>query len=244
MSLEINQIQNSLSSKDPIQFVSSSGLNLSTENSISIDNSIAFNNPSKSTGINLYDSDTNTFLYNPHDRLQFNNKKWSTIALSSDVSVFKTSIDSLIKKQLQDIKDQLQIIKNTSRIKKGTVYMWSGSIIPDGFIFCDGSSKNGYSTSDMRNRFILGSSSAQGTGGSAQHQLTINEMPEHKHVCPWGEWKREGAPWGFYGTDNRNGTGKGTDWDNWWRYSSPEGNDEPHNNLPPFYALAFIMYVG
>lgn len=127
-------------------------------------------------------------------------------------------------------------------VPKGGIIMWSGAInqIPDGWDLCDGT--NG--TPNLRDRFVVGAGSSYAvaaTGGEATHILTVAEMPSHTHIPPAGR-----------GTDVINNPGnypaRGYT-NNDINYSAPAngvltsstGGNAAHNNLPPYYALAFIM---
>lgn len=120
----------------------------------------------------------------------------------------------------------------SSGVPKGTIVIWSGtaSNIPDGWALCDG--QNG--TPDLRDRFVLGGGGTHtvgSTGGEATHKLTVDEMPTHNHKISFGH-EIEGATFrslidecGQAGTAN----------------SYPSGGSQPHNNMPPYYALCYIM---
>ncbi len=129
----------------------------------------------------------------------------------------------------------------TDTIPTGVIVMWSGSIanIPSGWALCNGS--NG--TPDLRERFIVGAGgdnpNVNGTGynvddagGEANHTLTIAEMPSHTHGMRYDP-SSSGTEYQFNsGTDQ--GFREYVD-----TYST--GGDEPHENRPPYYALAYIM---
>lgn len=118
-----------------------------------------------------------------------------------------------------------------SGVPAGVIVMWSGSIdnIPSGWALCDGTS----GTPDLRNRFIMGAGSSYSVGnagGEASHTLTINEMPAHSH-----SYNRAVSGSGWGGDDGSQSTG------NIVENTGVSGSGAAHNNLPPYYALAYIM---
>lgn len=115
----------------------------------------------------------------------------------------------------------------------GMIVMWSGRIdqIPTGWALCNG--QNG--TPDLRDRFIVGAGNSYAvgtTGGAATVTLTINEMPAHTHVFSriFGHIDGGGM---FPGGNNDSPT--------WQDTTNSTGGNQPHENRPPYYALAFIM---
>lgn len=118
----------------------------------------------------------------------------------------------------------------------GGIIMWSGSItaIPDKWALCNGA--NG--TPDLRNKFVLGAGNSYAVGnigGEATHTLSVSEMPSHSHdmlnLCL---------------RQRPNGPGDSditVQWNQGFRTSDTGGN-QPHNNMPPYYALAYIMRIA
>jgi len=141
-------------------------------------------------------------------------------------------------------------------ILRGMIVMWSGSIatIPTGYALCDGDND----TPDLRDRFIMGAGSTYSpddTGGSADatlpehtHTGSTNTTGNHTHTLPhylvqavsgsgdidrdneYQQWKAlSGQKTGSTGNHSHTFT------------TSSKGSSATNANLPPYYALAFIM---
>lgn len=134
-------------------------------------------------------------------------------------------------------------IEGRGTIPLGGIIMWSGSTVPSGWALCNGQTVNGYTTPDLRNRFIVGSGgtySIGNTGGADTVTLTTSQIPAHSHYTTLAH---NGYPDGYgdrtdnyYIMDPSRGSTK--------NYStSSTGSGQPHENRPPYYALAFIMRV-
>lgn len=127
-------------------------------------------------------------------------------------------------------------------LPRGIIVSWTGTSAPGGWAICDGN--NG--TPDLRGRFVLGFNPGggkhgavpgddfnvfNGKGGDQIHTLNINEIPPHSHQT--GGPIRSDMRGDYYQniiTRERGGI---------WADNS--GGGGPHNNMPPYYILAYIM---
>jgi hypothetical protein len=130
----------------------------------------------------------------------------------------------------------------------GMIMLWSGSSasIPSGWLLCDGTN----STPDLRNRFVVGATSTYAvgaTGGSADaivvshtHTATVTD-PGHLHTYLFptsiglaGGGNNLAANTG--GSQNTSTATTGITVSN-----STTGSSGTNANLPPYYALCYIM---
>jgi microcystin-dependent protein len=153
----------------------------------------------------------------------------------------------------------------------GAILAYGGQSAPPGWLLCDGQTRikdtSVYSdlykvlgsdcVPDLRSRFIVGVGKGSGiddrgdslaaykqneTGGEAKHKLDVSEMPEHTHkhkqfvtwigsheafpkVTGHADWEHEKVGSGFSGSEE----------------IPSEGGVNAHNNLPPYYALTYII---
>jgi len=151
------------------------------------------------------------------------------------------------------IKDQTGFV-----IPVGTIVPYIGSTAPDGWLLCNGQTFNGDHYPDLKEilngttlprlqgRFIVGAGTTLDDivyklgdkGGEAKHTLTIDEMPRHNHGNESFVYllKSNGNCTYKEGNDSQgepNLLNKGE--------ILPAGNDEPHENRPPYYALNYII---
>ena len=111
---------------------------------------------------------------------------------------------------------------------------------------------NGQVVPDLTGRFVVqaGCDYALGDkGGKDSVALNLTEIPEHKHIVPWGEVPSVYSPdWGAPdGYSNKRGA-QGNDSDNIWPYTSPVGGNGSgttvaHENRPPYFALYKLIKV-
>ena len=113
----------------------------------------------------------------------------------------------------------------------GMIALWSGALadIPEGWALCDGT----LSTPDLRDRFVVGAGDiyeVAATGGEAAHVLTVAELAQHRHDYAMSASKAIMQ----LGEEFTNHYGFGT-------RTGYTGNDAPHENRPPYYALCYVM---
>lgn len=145
-----------------------------------------------------------------------------------------------------------------SIIPAGVILLWSGSIgsIPSGWLLCDGTN----STPDLRNRFVVGAGSTYSvgaTGGSANaivvahsHTATSTSTvtdPGHTHTVRATNSNASlgGGPVVFENTYSPQQPGIQTATTGITVATatsiSSTGDSATNANLPPYYALAYIM---
>ncbi|MEI3553765.1 MAG: tail fiber protein [Alistipes senegalensis] len=150
----------------------------------------------------------------------------------------------------------------------GMVEMWAGRGVPDGYLLCEGQQlrqtdypelfaaigsafNNGYDCNgrklttspnffrlpDLRGRFVVGYYGSDddyktlgAVGGKKTHQLTVEELPAHDH----GLFLQHAGN-RFTGGGSANALNEGDG------HTYSTGGNKPHENRPPYYALAYIM---
>jgi len=152
---------------------------------------------------------------------------------------------------------------------KGIIVMWSGSNVPSGWTLCDGTNGTpdlrGRFVLGSGKGENLTERKINDKGGFETHTLTIEEIPTHDHnfnivigcsgnncqlskqthdkilgnvgiKTDWITKKSTTGDWGYGIARQGNGIGY-----NFGINFEKNGNDKPHNNMPPFYVLAYIM---
>lgn len=114
----------------------------------------------------------------------------------------------------------------------GSIVMWNGTTVPVGWALCNGEKGR----PNLVNRFVVGTGGEYTVGkwgGEREVKLGINQMPKHSHTVTQ-----------FRDCRNMRASGTGGCWlagPPGGATLSQEGGDQPHENRPPFYALAFII---
>lgn len=181
-----------------------------------------------------------------------------TLKSSQGGTTFKAENTDITVKSLEIVGGELKVNGLNPGVPIGVISMWSGSVdtVPDGWAVCDGN--NG--TPDLTGRFIVGAGSsvnsakandggqayAKGaTGGAREVKLTIEQMPKHYHEY-FGDDQldthatRVRDQGGYDADSERSGSSA------WFKTTETGGNSSgtaAHENLPPYYALFYIMKI-
>ena len=169
---------------------------------------------------------------------------------------YKFVIQSATATSIQTLDNLYPILQNAPTsapaIPSGGIILWSGSTgsVPSGWYLCDGT--NG--TPDLRNSFIVGAGNTYAvgaTGGTADaivvshtHAATSTVTdPSHSHSLPV-ESRTFGGGGSINSVDTSGSgynTGSATTGITVATTNASAGVSGTNANLPPYYALAFIM---
>ena len=139
----------------------------------------------------------------------------------------------------------INIIGTSNLTPRGMIVPWNytaanrnaaGVLIPPpGWLLCDGTTVNGVTPPNLKNRFILGQGPGRNKGdlgGDSEVVLTTAEIPAHTHAYVFPNVPTSRGDGGTTTTGNRGLGGTNTD---------PAGGGQAHNNMPPYYVLVYIM---
>jgi len=177
-------------------------------------------------------------------------------AITKNGTTALTANDILINSVVEVIYDgtQFQLLNPAVSIPAGVITMWSGTIatIPSGWLLCNGSS----GTPDLRNKFVIGAYSDTAgvayttitgantqTGGTkdaivVSHTHTVTD-PGHNHTYSQVSSTATAGSSGnfyYYSTTSTNTSTATTG-----ITIASAGSSGTDQNLPPYFALAFIM---
>ena len=118
-------------------------------------------------------------------------------------------------------------------------------VFPVGFIYQSTSSTSpaslyGGSWERIQGRFLLGTSSSytvSSTGGEENHILTVGEIPAHHHGFSESVW----VDTGIYDSSDMHSWMENENQPSWKAdlifNTNDVGENQPHNNMPPYYAV-------
>ena len=143
--------------------------------------------------------------------------------------------------------------------KAGFIYPLASSVVPEGFLLCDGAeylrteyselfaaigtiygSGDGSTTFNVPNlqtRVPVGSGENYelgSTGGEESHTLTVDEMPSHRHTINRGTSQNS-----YFGV-----TSLEVQDPEYSTTTNPAGGDQPHNNMQPYTVVNYIIATG
>lgn len=194
-----------------------------------VDNTADMDKPiSNAIGIALYQKADYKHVHDVKTLTGFD--KDVTLAANSDE---KIASQKAVKTYVDAATSTLQTQIANALLIPGMIIAWKGATdtIPTGWELCN----------ELKDKFILGAGSdfeVGTTGGTRVHQLTVDEMPSHRHqlndmIVPNTASER--------GLLNKGDLAKS---EIILSNTGSTGGNQPHNNMPPYYVLAYIEYVG
>jgi microcystin-dependent protein len=143
----------------------------------------------------------------------------------------------------------LTVTGSFNYLPRGTIVAYNSTSAPSGWTLCDGSN----SSPDLRNRFILGwgNRGVGTTGGEENVTLNEGQMPHHSHsVTSRGDINLynyasqmlhyTNQRWDIPTVDRGRAPAKYGEI-SVYGDTNAKGGNQPHNNMPPFYVLTYIM---
>lgn len=106
--------------------------------------------------------------------------------------------------------------------------------------------KIGVKCPNLSGRFALGASATYTlgkTGGEEKHALTLREMPRHNHSINLDSTSKKGDSSSCVGTTQNTDLTFNTNYTGGSGTGNYSGNGDAHNNMPPYYALNYLVKV-
>ncbi|MCB0480861.1 MAG: tail fiber protein [Flavobacteriales bacterium] len=161
---------------------SDKGLIIPKMNNAAMDAMTVGGNPE--TGTLVYNTDVNEIF-------TFKNGKWYSMTpfhRERSSNITKDTIRPAVATAARPLEiTSLNVQSGYGVTPLGGIIMWSGKNPPDGWVLCDGSTSNGYTTPNLSGRFIVG------YDASNTDNLSYN-FP--------GNYSEKGTSWGHSGGDN------------------------------------------
>lgn len=191
--------------------------------------------------------------------------------------------DKLAQQLCPDIEDPtpadaFDALANRMKAKAGFIYPLATEVVPDGFLLCDGAEydreeypelfaaigtmygegdgETTFNVPNLATRVPVGAGEEYElgqTGGEAEHTLTVDEMPSHRHTETALVQGYSG--WSDFTTDQysviHDYTGNYVAPNQTLKTASvysgdttPKGGDQPHNNMQPYTVVNYIIATG
>ncbi|RIZ67103.1 MAG: hypothetical protein D0531_01295 [Methylococcales bacterium] len=207
-------------------------------------------------------SDVNGLIPNPNPIVLGSDGRPQTEIWLTQGYSYKFILTDSTNNQIQTYDNLYGILQNAPAVSNvvptGLIAIWSGSIgsIPSGWVLCDGTN----STPDLRNSFILGAGNSYSvgqTGGSTDAIVVSHTHTATSVVTDAGHFHAPGSASNFWGNSAFGGSPSGSPVGATYGTSAQTANattgitvattnastgvSGTNANLPPYYALAFIM---
>ena len=185
------------------------------------------------------------------------------IGIMQDLTLFSEQMMNGLK--IDSINaNNIEVKKSVNILPKGIIMAFNGTTPPEGWYLCDGSK----GTPDLRGRFILASGdfgsedtnltnrTFREEGGEENVTLKLDNLPTHEHIISEsGEHPHEDTLRHLcYWKDNKHfqtamdegasGDHKISNSGNHNHTINETGGNQPHDNMPPYYVLAWIMKIN
>jgi microcystin-dependent protein len=157
----------------------------------------------------------------------------------------------------------------TQGVPTGTILPYSGVSAPYGYLFCDGSAiprsaygvlfgvistrygagdgSTTFNVPDLRGRMPIGSQSGTfslgAVGGEINHTLSVAELPAHTHGSRYDQRTPNMVDTICSGSEIGGAPVPGDIYSEWDFPTTSTGGNQPHNNMPPYLTINFIIKV-
>lgn len=193
-----------------------------------------------------WDNEERRFARQLCDALDDIYKRYGRLGLSDLNSVFRGTVNGLEsdvasnQQSVTTLGEALSLL-SSSKLDKAAL---PDAVYPVGSIYLSVNSTSpatlfGGTWERLGGRFLLGAGDtcpAGSTGGEAEHTLTVQEMPSHKHAL-LVRGKTTGASTEALESTAYSATEEASDAGETDAILSAAGGSQPHNNLPPYLAV-------